>query len=127
VPARVVPTIVFHGDRDTTVNVVNADHVLTPWVQAADEWVTTAATDQHVTVGQGQVPGGYTYTRSIYYDLRGRALMEKWIVHEMGHAWSGGSPSGSHTDPQGPNASAEMVRFFSEHPQEWSQPLRVTA
>src|SRR5918911_239643 len=127
VPARVVPTIVFHGDRDTTVNVVNADHVLTPWVQAADEWDTTAGPDQHVTVGQGQVPGGYTYTRSIYHDPQGRALMEKWIIHQMGHAWAGGRPSGSPTDPQGPDASAEMVRFFSEHPQERSQPLRVTA
>ena len=127
VPARVVPTIVFHGDRDLTVNAVNADHVLTPWVQAADEWDTTAGTDQHVTVGRGQVPDGYAYTRSIYHDPQGRALMEKWIVHQMGHAWSGGSPSAPHTDPQGPDASAEMVRFFSEHPQEWSQPLRVTA
>src|SRR4051794_9426674 len=120
VPARVVPTIVFHGDRDTTVNVVNADHVLTPWVRATDEWDTTAGIDQHVTAGQGQVPDGYTYTRSIYHDPQGRAIMEQWIVHQMGHAWSGGSPSGSHTDPQGPNASAEMVRFFSEHPLEWS-------
>jgi poly(hydroxyalkanoate) depolymerase family esterase len=126
-PARVVPTIVFHGDRDTTVNVVNADHVLSPWVRATDEWDTTAGTDQHVTVGQGQVPDGYTYTRSIYHDPLGRPLMEKWIVHQMGHAWSGGSPSASHTDPQGPNASAEMVRFFREHPQERAQPLRVTA
>src|SRR5919204_3276236 len=123
VPARAVPTIVFHGDRDLTVNVVNADHVLTPWVQAADEWDTTAGTDQHVTVGRGQVPGGYTYTRSIYYDPQGRALMEKWIVHQMGHAWSGGSPRGSYSDPKGPNASAEMVRFFSEHPHGWDQRL----
>jgi poly(3-hydroxybutyrate) depolymerase len=127
VPARVVPTIVFHGDRDLTVNVVNADHVLSPWVQATDAWDTTAGTDQHVTVGRGQMPGGYAYTRSIYHDPQGRPHMEKWIVHAMGHAWSGGSPSAPHTDPQGPDASAEMVRFFSEHPQEWSQPLRVTA
>ena len=121
VPERVVPTIVFHGDGDLTVNVVNADHVLTPWVQATDEWDSTAGTDQHVTVGRGQVPDGYAYTRSIYQDPQGRALMEKWIVHEMGHAWSGGSPSGSYSDPKGPNASAEMVRFFSEHPHGWDQ------
>ena len=127
VPARVVPTIVFHGDRDTTVNVVNADHVLTPWVQATEERNTTPRPDQRVTVERGQAPGGYAYTRSIYHDPQGRALLEKWIVHQMGHAWSGGSPHVSHSDPQGPNASAEMVRFFSEHPQEQSQPLRVTA
>jgi poly(hydroxyalkanoate) depolymerase family esterase len=121
VPARVVPTIVFHGDRDLTVNAVNAEHVLTPWVQATDEWDSTHRPDQHVKVERGQVPGGYAYTRSIYQDPQGRALMEKWIVHQMGHAWSGGSPRGSYSDPKGPNASAEMVRFFSEHPHGWDQ------
>ena len=90
VPARVVPTIVFHGDRDTTVNVVNAAHMLSPWVQAPEERDTTPRPDQYVTVERGQVPGGYAYTRSIYHDPPGHALMEKWIVHQMGHAWSGG-------------------------------------
>jgi poly(hydroxyalkanoate) depolymerase family esterase len=127
VPARAVPTIVFHGDRDLTVNVVNADQVLTPWVQTTEERDTTHRPDQRVRAERGQVPGGYAYTRSIYQDPQGRAFMEKWIVHRMGHAWSGGSPRGSYSDPKGPNASAEMVRFFSEHPQEWAQPLRVTA
>jgi len=119
--ARVVPTIVFHGDHDWTVNAVNADHVLTPWVQAPDEPAPTQRPDQPVRVERGQVPGGYGYTRSVYHDRQGRALMEKWIVHQMGHAWSGGSPRGSYCDPKGPNASAEMVRFFNEHPHGWDQ------
>jgi poly(hydroxyalkanoate) depolymerase family esterase len=119
--ARAVPTIVFHGDRDLTVNVVNADQVLPPRVQAPDEWDVAHRPDQHVRVERGQVLGGYAYTRSIYHDPQGGALMEKWIVHQMGHAWSGGSPRGSYSDPKGPNASAEMVRFFSEHPHGWDQ------
>jgi poly(hydroxyalkanoate) depolymerase family esterase len=121
VPARVVPTIVFHGDHDLTVNAVNADHVLTSWVQATEKRDTTHRRDQHMRVERGQVPGGYAYTRSIYQDPQGRTLMEKWIVHQMGHAWSGGGPRGSYSDPKGPNASAEMVRFFSEHPHGWDQ------
>jgi poly(hydroxyalkanoate) depolymerase family esterase len=127
VPARVVPTIVFHGDRDLMVNVVNADHVFSPWAQATEERDTTRRTEQQVTVERGQVPGGYAYTRSIYHDPQGRIIIEKWIVHQMGHAWSGGSARGSYSDPKGPNASAAMVRFFSEHPLEWSRPLRLTA
>ena len=68
-----------------------------------------------VRTRQGQVPGGYEYTRFTYHDADGRDLVERWSVHGLGHAWSGGSYPGSYTDPRGPDASAEMVRFFGQH------------
>jgi poly(hydroxyalkanoate) depolymerase family esterase len=104
--ARAVPTIVFHGDRDGTVHPRNGEQVLHQW----------AGDSARATVRRGQVSGGRAYTRSVYRDAGGRSVAERWIVHGAGHAWSGGSGSGSYTDPQGPDASAEMVRFFLEHP-----------
>jgi poly(hydroxyalkanoate) depolymerase family esterase len=118
--ARIVPAIVFHGDHDKTVHPRNADHLLEHYctgktTNSRDE---VGASRPRATVRQGQVPGGHAYTRATYRDAGGRAIMERWTVHGLGHAWSGGSSSGSYTDAKGPDASVEMVRFFNQHPQQ---------
>jgi poly(hydroxyalkanoate) depolymerase family esterase len=115
---RGVPTIVFHGDRDTTVHPRNGDQVLAHWTttHAGGGPDTVAGAKLRVTVNRGQVPEGHAYTRAIYHDASGHTVMEQWLVHEAGHGWSGGSPYGSFTDPKGPDASQAMVRFFWKHP-----------
>jgi poly(3-hydroxybutyrate) depolymerase len=100
-----VPTIVFHGDRDTTVHPNNGDRILEQSAKA------TSATK----VLRGRVPSGHAYTRTILTDGGGRAVSEHWNIHGGGHAWSGGSPAGSYTDPRGPDPTREMLRFFLEH------------
>ena len=102
-----VPTIVFHGDRDNTVHPRNGDHVIAQSMKT---------TNLQKKVHRGRVPGGHAYTRTIHTDGSGRAIFEHWEIHGAGHAWSGGSPAGSYTDPRGPDAAREMLRFFLEHP-----------
>ncbi|HEY6410751.1 MAG TPA: PHB depolymerase family esterase [Ktedonobacteraceae bacterium] len=109
----VIPLIAFHGDRDTTVSPVNADHLLDQWLQAMNN--EQGGSVSSVKVERGQVPRGRAYTRSLYHDASGHAIVEKWLVHQAGHVWSGGSADGSFTDPLGPNASTELLRFFAEH------------
>ena len=104
VPA--VPTIVFHGDRDTTVNPVNGDEVAAQILK--DGALRTEVDD-------GRIPNGHGYRRTRHLDRNGRAVVEQWTIHGAGHAWAGGSPAGSYTDPQGPDASREMMRFFADH------------
>jgi poly(hydroxyalkanoate) depolymerase family esterase len=101
-----VPTIVFHGDRDITVHPSNGDHIL-------EQSMRTTSTQRKVY--RGRVPGGHAYTRTIHTDASGRGIFEHWNIHGAGHAWSGGSPAGSYTDPRGPDATREMLRFFLEH------------
>jgi poly(hydroxyalkanoate) depolymerase family esterase len=101
-----VPTIVFHGDRDNIVHPRNADHVIAP----------CRTTKLQEKIHRGRVPGGHAYTRTIHTDASGRVVFERWNIHGAGHAWSGGSPAGSYTDPRGPDAAREMLRFFLDHP-----------
>lgn len=101
-----VPAIVFHGDRDTTVHPVNGHEII---MQAQ------AGADLQRTVTSGMSAGGREYTRAVHADESGRSIAEHWVLHGSGHAWSGGSAEGSYTDPHGPDASREMMRFFRQH------------
>jgi poly(hydroxyalkanoate) depolymerase family esterase len=104
--ANAVPAIVFHGDRDTTVHPVNGHEVI---AQAK-----AGAKLEPKTTG-GVSPNGRKYTQTIHADASGRPMAEHWVLHGSGHAWSGGSAAGSYTDPHGPDASREMMRFFAHH------------
>ena len=103
-----VPLIVFHGDGDATVAHINADCL----VKAA---LPDARDRQRPLTTRARVPGGHAYTRRVYTDRDGTPLVEHWTIHQAGHAWSGGSPDGTYTDPHGPDASTELARFFALH------------
>jgi poly(hydroxyalkanoate) depolymerase family esterase len=103
-----VPAIVFHGDRDATVDPCNGEAVIAQCVGTDAE--SGAA---RPTVELGSVPGGRSYTRNIFRNPDGSVTAEQWVVHGAGHAWFGGDPAGSYTDPSGPDASKLMLRFFS--------------
>lgn len=112
--AQAVPVIVFHGDRDHTVQQANGEHIV------------QQARDAHRQLSQGAglraesltgvAPGGRRFSRTVHADDRGHVRIEHWTLHGAGHAWSGGHASGSFTDSAGPDASVEMVRFFMALP-----------
>jgi poly(hydroxyalkanoate) depolymerase family esterase len=106
------PTIVFHGDADETVHPRNGEEVAAAALAAG-----AAAGPPRMHETQGRSKQGRAYARRTYADANGRILVEHWLLHGAGHAWAGGSAEGSFTDPAGPDASAEMLRFFLSHPQ----------
>src|SRR5207253_139684 len=91
-----LPTIVFHGDGDKTVNPRNGDQVID---QAA------AGRPLAQSVSEGLAPHGVRFTRTVRADAAGRPVLEHWRLHGTGHAWAGGSAAGSYTDERGPDAS----------------------
>jgi poly(hydroxyalkanoate) depolymerase family esterase len=97
-------TIVFHGDADHIVHPSNAAKIVEQHTKGGDTLERANARSS----------ASRTYTRAVTRDKTGTAVVEQWIIHGSGHAWSGGSTDGTYTDPHGPDASREMVRFFFE-------------
>lgn len=102
VPMR---TIVFHGEADAVVVASNAARIL----EARNKPESITQVDEARSSA-----GGRRYSRRVTRDADGGALSELWLIRGAGHAWSGGDPEGSFTDPKGPDASREMLRFFLE-------------
>ncbi|MDP2165970.1 MAG: PHB depolymerase family esterase [Hydrogenophaga sp.] len=105
-----VPVIVFHGDRDHTVQHSNGEHIVQQAARAH-----AAGLSARTEEGQGR-----RYTRTRHTNAQGQCLVESWTLHGAGHAWSGGDATGSYTDRNGPDASAEMLRFFLALPSQRS-------
>lgn len=101
--ARRVRAIVFHGEADPTVHPSNAEKLVDQFRRVGDEC------DSKWLPGElGERPA----RRTVIRDSRGENVAELWKIPGSGHAWSGGSVDGTYTDPQGPDASREMIRFF---------------
>jgi len=98
-----IRTIVFHGDADNIVHPSNAASV-----------VGTAQEGESIERAEARNTAARAHTRTVTRDKTGKVVVEQWLIHGSGHAWSGGSRDGTYTDPQGPDASSEMLRFFLE-------------
>jgi poly(hydroxyalkanoate) depolymerase family esterase len=115
--ARPVPSLVVHGSADRTVAPVNADQVLRQSMIANRLAAPEAGEldpSRPSSTSRGQVNGGHAYRRSRWVDRRGALMHELLEVDGLGHAWSGGAPGGSYTDPRGPDATEAIWRFFAE-------------
>ena len=108
-PGAAVPLIVFHGDMDSTVHPRNGQGVIEQSIDLSR--LRPGALYHDSETGQ---EAGRSYTRECHRSADGAFVAERWTVHGSGHAWSGGRREGSYADANGPDASAEMMRFFME-------------
>jgi poly(hydroxyalkanoate) depolymerase family esterase len=116
---RVIPTIVYQGSSDLVVHPINGDQVTQQWMgtdQLASNGIYKAEFGNPSHVENGQVPDGHSFSVFKWNDSQGYEQQEYWKIDGMGHAWSGGNPVNTYTDPSGPNASLAMIQFFLSHP-----------
>jgi poly(hydroxyalkanoate) depolymerase family esterase len=118
-----IPIIVFHGDRDTTVHPRNGEKVIAQNMpktvlqgarqQGAGPASAATPIEPEPSVRRGKILNGHAYTQTTHHNAEGQVVAEHWLIHGAAHAWSGGSKRGSYTDSKGPDATREMMRFFT--------------
>jgi poly(3-hydroxybutyrate) depolymerase len=114
---RPIPSIVIHGSSDRTVAPVNADHLLQQSMttnRLAAPTTCDADVAHPSTTSRDTVRGGHSYARSRWTDRNGVLMHEFLRVDGLGHAWSGGTPGASYTDPCGPDATEAIWEFFAD-------------
>ena len=105
---RFVPAIIFHGDADDTVHPTNAEQVL-------KQFLPSGGGHSGIPPSADAPLADAASTATSMSIIGGESVLEAWTIQGSGHAWSGGHAAGSYTDPKGPDASREMLRFFLAH------------
>ncbi|NYZ61281.1 extracellular catalytic domain type 1 short-chain-length polyhydroxyalkanoate depolymerase, partial [Luteimonas deserti] len=105
-----VPTIVLHGTADRTVQAGNGEAIVDDALAAH-----AGGGALRKDVADARMLNGRQVTHIVYAGADGRAPVEHVVIQGAGHAWSGGDPAGSHTDAQGPDASALILAFCLRH------------
>lgn len=109
----IIPIIVFHGMNDNTVHVNHANYIISQWAvmnDLNDDRLDNDTIDDEPDLETSTSLQGKEYTKFLYYDQYDKIIMAKYIIHNMGHAWSGGT--GGYGDPSGPNQSQIIWDFF---------------
>ncbi len=115
--ASAMPTIVFHGDGDTTVHPSNGENIALDALAAQEKADTPLIKTQSATYPDGDQAERNDKPTELtrYANADGKSFIEYWSINNGPHAWSGGSKEGSYTDPDGPSASKAMLAFFLQH------------
>ena len=116
-PTSAMPTIVFHGERDTTVHPSNGETITLDALAALEKTATPLTKTQSANYPEGDKADRNDKPTELtrYANAAGKSFIEYWSINNGPHAWSGGSKQGSYTDPDGPSASKAMLAFFLQH------------
>ena len=106
---RTVPLVVFHGTADAVVSPANGRAIATQWSGAAG---LAPLAEEAPFSSRAESARDYSV---LHYGEGRPAPVQLWLIEGLGHAWSGGSPDGTYTDPRGPDASRELLDFLLAH------------
>ena len=110
--AVTVPTLVIHGEQDTTVNPANAQQIIDElkfWAEFINPSGGALQPCVELCIDAGR---GY---RQQDYTRQGSLVLRKILIAGVAHAWSGGDERLEFNDAAGPAASRLVVDFVTQY------------
>lgn len=114
-----MPIIIFHGMKSPLMSPAHAYDIESEFKifnDLLDNGLRDTSYFQSKDVvfvpGKGQT---YGYNKYTLVNPNHEVLIERYMINDLEHAWSGGDGSVPYTDPKGPDATAFIIDFFKRH------------
>jgi len=115
--ARPFPVLVVHGAQDNVVAPVNGEETARQFAAWHDALRARGGAASLVAAPAVETEeGGRTRSDAVWRDAQGAPWVRLVRIGALGHAWGGGSPAGSFTDPAGPSVTALVTAMVTGAP-----------
>lgn len=112
-----MPIIIFHGMKSPLMSPAHAFQVEAEF-KILNDLLDNGVRDTSYYLSKDVkfVPGNgktYGYNKYTLVNPNHEVLIERYMINELQHAWSGGVETVRYNDPKGPDAMALIVDFFN--------------
>ncbi len=110
-----MPIIIFHGMRSPLMSPMHAFQVESEF-KAFNDYLDNDIRDNSYFLEKDveNIPDTKTYGYNLYTttDNDHEVIIERYMINDLSHGWSGGVDNLPYNDPKGPDASAFIFKFF---------------
>ncbi len=112
---KVMPIIIFHGLNSPLMSPIHAFQVETEF-KVFNDFLDNGIRDNSYFLEKSavSVPDTETYGYTLYKTVNSQndVFIERYMINNLSHSWSGGVPDLPYNEPKGPDASALIMKFF---------------
>jgi poly(3-hydroxybutyrate) depolymerase len=110
-----MPIIIFHGMNSPLMSPVHAFQIENE-MKTFNDLLDDGTINNSYFKSQNvvTVPDSETYGYTLYTttNFEGDVFIERYMINNLNHNWSGGLAGLPYNDPKGPNATEMILKFF---------------
>jgi poly(3-hydroxybutyrate) depolymerase len=112
-----MPIIIFHGMNSPLMSPAHAYQVENEFKILNDlldngTRDTSYFKEKSVTFFPGK--NTYGYNKYTLINKQNKVLIDRYMINDLAHSWSGGDAKYQYNDPKGPDATALIIDFFKD-------------